>query len=143
MNKKIKFLSVMFLLLFARGCDFYSTSLWIFQEGGLEHETNPLTQIFGVGWNGLVMVNVIVITLISYCFYIYTFKYNVVLSLSPSPPNPKRNRKSKPEKSKEQSTTRLPHNSLLINIQLSNLVFLVSGKFRVNKYPIYEFLQSC
>ena len=63
----------MFLLLFARGCDFYSTSLWIFQEGGLEHETNPLTQIFGVGWNGLVMVNVIVITLISYCFYIYTF----------------------------------------------------------------------
>ena len=39
MNKKLKFLSVMFLLLFARGCDFYSTSLWIFQEGGLEHET--------------------------------------------------------------------------------------------------------
>ncbi len=72
----------MFLLLFARGCDFYSTSLWIFQEGGLEHETNPLTQIFGVGWNGLVLVNVIVLALISYCFYIYTFKYKVTGNLS-------------------------------------------------------------
>jgi len=71
----------MFLLLFARGCDFYSTSLWIFREGGLEHETNPLTQIFGVGWNGLVMVNVIVVALLSYCFYIYMFKYKVSVTL--------------------------------------------------------------
>lgn len=88
MNKKLKFLSVMFLLLFARGCDFYSTSLWIFQEGGLEHETNPLTQIFGVGWNGLIVVNVIVVALVSYCFYIYMFKYKIVVSLNPRPKTP-------------------------------------------------------
>lgn len=83
MNNKIKYISVIFLLLFARGCDFYSTSLWIFQEGGLEHKTNPLTQIFGVGRNMLVFVNVIIVALVSYCFYIYMFKYKVDVSLSP------------------------------------------------------------
>ena len=81
MNNKLKYISVILLLLFARGCDFYSTSLWIFQEGGLENETNPLTQFFGVGWNGLVLANIVVIILIAYCFYVYIFKYKVTQNL--------------------------------------------------------------
>ncbi|NOT36634.1 MAG: hypothetical protein HOP11_04595 [Saprospiraceae bacterium] len=81
MDKSLKYFLILFLLIFARGCDFYSTSLWIFQEGGLEDETNPLTQFFGVGWNGLVLVNIIVTIIIGYCFYIYMFKYKVIGNL--------------------------------------------------------------
>lgn len=77
MNKKIKFVAVLCLLLFARGCDFYSTSLWIFQENGLESETNPLTQLFGVGWNGHIILNVLIISLIAFCYYNYIFKYTI------------------------------------------------------------------
>jgi len=83
--KNIKFISVMFLLLFARGCDFYSTSLWIFQENGLEGEMNPLTQHFGVGWNGLVLANVAVLLLVGFCYYIYVFKYKMNNNLELKP----------------------------------------------------------
>lgn len=72
---KLKFLTITFLLLFARGCDFYSTSLWFFEPGGMEGEMNPLTRIFGVGWNGLIIANVIVITLVIVCYFFYVFRY--------------------------------------------------------------------
>jgi hypothetical protein len=72
---KLKFLTITCLLLFSRGCDFYSTSLWFFEPGGMEGETNPLTSIFGVGWNGLIIANVIVITLIILCYFYYVFHY--------------------------------------------------------------------
>ncbi len=85
MNKIIKYITVLFLLLFARGCDFYSTSLWIFQENGLTDETNPLTQLFGVGWNGLIVVNVVVVLIIAFCYYQYTFKYKVESKLIAKP----------------------------------------------------------
>jgi len=75
--KKFKFIGLIVLLLFARGCDFYSTSLWISQENGLEQEMNWLTQLFGVGWNGLITVNIILITLIIYLHYRYTYHYAV------------------------------------------------------------------
>lgn len=84
---KIKYFFLVFLLLFARGCDFYSTSLWIFQENGLDHETNPLASLFGVGWNGLVLVNVIIIGLVIGLSYYYNFKYKPTYNFNQTPKN--------------------------------------------------------
>ncbi len=70
---KIKFILLTFLLLFARGCDFYSTRLWFFDNPS--NETNPLTQIFGIGWTGLILTNLILVGLIVYGFHYYSFKY--------------------------------------------------------------------
>ena len=72
---KAKFIFLTFLLLFTRGCDFYSTSLWFFQPNGHLGETNPLTSIFGFGWTGLVVSNIILVGLIIYAFYFYSFRY--------------------------------------------------------------------
>ena len=71
---KIKFYLLTFLLLFARGCDFYSTSLWFFDNPS--GEQNPLYKFFGVGWTGLIIANLIIVGLIIYAFYYYSFKYN-------------------------------------------------------------------
>ncbi|MBL0105426.1 MAG: hypothetical protein IPP51_17585 [Bacteroidetes bacterium] len=73
--KKLKFTLLISLFLFARGCDFYSTSLWFFQPNGQEGEMNPLTSILGFGWTGLVTVNLILAGIIIYAFYYYTFRY--------------------------------------------------------------------
>lgn len=70
---KLKFFILTFVLLFARGCDFYSTSLWFFEHP--EHETNLLQKFFSVGWTGLIIVNIVVVGLIWYAFYYYSFKY--------------------------------------------------------------------
>ncbi len=75
---KIKYISIILLLLFARGCDFYSTSLWFFQPGGMEDEMNPLTRYFNVGWNGLIAVNILVVIGISLLYYYYEFRYQPV-----------------------------------------------------------------
>ncbi len=72
---KLKFFILTFLLLFSRGCDFYSTSLWFFDNP--TGETNPLYRFFGVGWTGLIVANIIVVGLIIYAFYFYTFKYKM------------------------------------------------------------------
>lgn len=71
---KSKFFLLSILLLFARGCDFYSTSLWFFDNP--TGETNPLYRFFGVGWTGLIIANIIIVGLIIYAFYYYSFKYN-------------------------------------------------------------------
>ena len=71
---KLKFFVLTFLLLFTRGCDFYSTSLWFFDNP--KGEQNPLYKFFGVGWTGLIIANVMVVGLILYAFYYYTFKYS-------------------------------------------------------------------
>ncbi len=63
------------MLLFSRGCDFYSTSLLFF--GNPSSETNPLYKFFGIGWTGLIIVNLVIIALIIYAFYYYTFKYKL------------------------------------------------------------------
>lgn len=73
MNFKFYFLS--FLLVFSRGCDFYSTSLWYFDKP--MDETNPLSSILGPGWSGLIMINLIIVGLVLYTFYYYTFEYSV------------------------------------------------------------------
>ena len=70
---KLKFFLLVFLVLFARGCDFYSTSLWFFDDP--TGETNPLYRIFGIGWTGLIIANIIIVGLIIYAFYYYTFRY--------------------------------------------------------------------
>jgi hypothetical protein len=70
---KLRFYLLTFLLLFARGCDFYSTSLWFFDNP--TGETNPLYRLFGVGWSGLIIANILVVGLIIYAFYFYSFKY--------------------------------------------------------------------
>ena len=72
---KTKFTTLTILLLFARGCDFYSTSLWFFQSNGISDETNPLTRFLGAGWNGLILTNIILVGLIIGMFYYYSFKY--------------------------------------------------------------------
>jgi len=72
---KLKFFLLTFLLLFARGCDFYSTSLWFFDNP--TGEQNPLYKLFGMGWTGLVIVNIVIVSLIAYCFYYYSFKYSI------------------------------------------------------------------
>ncbi|MCC6411343.1 MAG: hypothetical protein IT270_06770 [Saprospiraceae bacterium] len=75
MSKKIRFFALVALLLFARGCDFYSTSLWFFQPGGMQGESNPLTKYFGVGWNGLIIANIIVVGFFVAAYYYYSFRY--------------------------------------------------------------------
>lgn len=75
MTKKIRFFALVVLLLFARGCDFYSTSLWFFQPNGMQGETNPLTRYFGVGWNGLIIANLIVVGIIVAAYYYHSFRY--------------------------------------------------------------------
>ncbi|MCB0520607.1 MAG: hypothetical protein KDD27_16830 [Saprospiraceae bacterium] len=72
---KLKFFLLTFLLVFARGCDFYSTSLWFFDNP--TGETNPLYRYFGIGWTGLIVANIIVVGLIIYAFYFYSFKYKM------------------------------------------------------------------
>ena len=73
---KTKFILLTILLLFARGCDFYSTSLWFFDNPS--DETNPLVQIFGFGWTGLLLTNLIIVGLTIYGFYYYSFKYSIL-----------------------------------------------------------------
>lgn len=75
------------LLLFSRGCDFYSTSLWIFEENGLQNEMNPLTQMFGVGWNGLIIANVIIVSFVILLAYQYYFKNNCTYNFESKPKN--------------------------------------------------------
>lgn len=75
MLMKVKFFLLTFLLLFARGCDFYSTSLWFFDNP--TGEQNLLYKFFNVGWSGLILANVVIVALILYCFYVYTFKYTI------------------------------------------------------------------
>lgn len=70
---KLKFYLLTFVLLFSRGCDFYSTSLWFFDNP--TGEQNPLFQFFGVGWSGLIIANIILVGLIIYAYYYYTFTY--------------------------------------------------------------------
>ena len=70
---KLKFFILTFFLLFARGCDFYSTRLWFFDDP--TGEQNPLYRFFGTGWTGLIIVNLIIVGLILYAFYYYAFKY--------------------------------------------------------------------
>lgn len=72
---KIKFFLLTLLLLFARGCDFYSTGLWFFDNP--TGETNPLYKFFGAGWTGLIVTNILVVGLIIYAFYFYSFKYKM------------------------------------------------------------------
>lgn len=72
---KVKFFLLIFLLLFSRVCDFYSTSLWFFDNP--TGEQNPLYKFFGIGWIGLIISNIIIVSLIIYAFYFYTFKYSV------------------------------------------------------------------
>lgn len=80
---KTKFFLLTFLLLFARGCDFYSTSLWFFDNP--TGEQNPLYKFFGVGWTGLIISNMVVSGLIIYAFYYYSFKYvPKILNTKPS-----------------------------------------------------------
>lgn len=74
---KTRFFLLSFLLLFARGCDFYSTSLWFFQPGGMADETNFLTRFLGVGWAGLILANVFIIGLLLFAYYRYSFKYSI------------------------------------------------------------------
>ena len=70
---KLKFFILTFLLLFARGCDFYSTSLWFFDNP--TGEQNLLYRFFNFGWSGLIISNIIIVSAIIYAFYYYTFKY--------------------------------------------------------------------
>ena len=79
----IKFFLLTFLLLFARGCDFYTTSLWFFDNP--TGEQNLLYRLFGLGWTGLIISNIIIVGLIIYCFYYYTYKYHI--DKSPTKPN--------------------------------------------------------
>lgn len=70
---KLKFFLLTTILLFSRGCDFYSTSLWFFDNPS--GETNPLYRFLGVGWTGLLITNIVIVGLIIYAFYFYSFKY--------------------------------------------------------------------
>lgn len=72
------------VLILSRILDFYSTKLWFFQPGGMEGEMNPLTRFFGVGWNGLVAVNILVIIFIIWNYYFYCFQYHPMKFENPS-----------------------------------------------------------
>jgi len=72
---KTKFLFLSFIFFFARGCDVYSTSLWYFENP--EYESNPLSSIIGLGWNGLIISNLVIVGIILFAHYYYTFKYSI------------------------------------------------------------------
>lgn len=74
-SKTLKFIVISLLLLFSRVCDFYSTSLWFFDNP--TGEQNLLYRLFGIGWMGLIICNALVVGLIIYCFYYYTYKYHI------------------------------------------------------------------
>ncbi len=82
---KLKFALFTFLLIFARGCDFYSTSLWFFDNP--TGETNPLYRLFGIGWTGLILVNIIIVGLVIYAYYFFNFRYKRPTNLSKEPSN--------------------------------------------------------
>lgn len=68
-----RYLTLLALLCFLRGCDFYSTSLWFFQENGHASETNPLVSVLGLGWNSLVIANLLMVMLVAVLLYFYCF----------------------------------------------------------------------
>ncbi len=82
---KLKFAALIFLLVFARGCDFYSTSLWFFDNP--KGETNPLYRFFGIGWTGLIIANIIIIGLVIYAVYYFYFRYQRPVNLTKEPKN--------------------------------------------------------
>lgn len=84
---KVKFILLTFLLLFARGCDFYSTSLWFFQKDGIKDERNPLTYFFGVGWSGLIITNIIMCGAILGMLYYFCFHFKRPFKFSQEPKN--------------------------------------------------------
>ncbi len=84
---KVKFILLTLLLLFSRGCDFYSTSLWFFQKDGIKNESNPLTRFFSVGWNGLIIANIIVVGLIIVMLYWFYFRYKRPIKFLQEPKN--------------------------------------------------------
>lgn len=62
------------LLVLTRMADIYSTSLWILRPDGLQDESNPLSHLPGIGWEGLLIINVLltigIILLYAYaCFH--------------------------------------------------------------------------
>ena len=73
---RVQFFLLVALLLFARGCDFYSTSLWFCDSP--TDETNPLVWVLGFGWTGLVFVNVVLVLGVIYTFYYYSFRHRPV-----------------------------------------------------------------
>lgn len=75
---KKNFWYLVIILILSRVFDFYTTSLWFFQPGGMEGEMNPLTRFFGVGWTGLILVNTLLIGAIIWCYYYHVFKYQPV-----------------------------------------------------------------
>lgn len=72
---KLKFYLLTSLLICSRGCDFYSTGLWFFDNP--EGETNPLYSVLGFGWNGLIIANIVIVGFLIYAFYYYTFQYKI------------------------------------------------------------------
>lgn len=81
-SMKSKFILLTALLLFARGCDIYSTSLWIFDHPS--DEMNPLSRLFGFDWRILFLFNLLLTGLVVYAFYYYSFRY-VMPTLSSHP----------------------------------------------------------
>jgi hypothetical protein len=73
---RINFIFLSLLLLLTRCSDFYSTSLWFFQKDGIIHETNPFTVFLGVGWTGLILINLILggLTIAVYYYYVFVYK---------------------------------------------------------------------
>lgn len=61
---RLRFLATVALLIVARGLDALST--WIATRD-LSLETNPLTRLFHVGWDWLLLMNVLVIAFIGSC----------------------------------------------------------------------------
>ena len=82
---KFKFTFFTLLLLFSRGCDFYSTSLWFFDNP--TDETNPLYRYFGIGWTGLLIVNIIIVGLVIYAYFYFYFLYKRPTNLYKEPTN--------------------------------------------------------
>jgi hypothetical protein len=84
---KTKFFILTILLLLLRVGDFYSTSLWFFQENGMKNETNPLTRLFGVGWAGLIIANIVIVGTTIGLLYYYFFRYKRPTNFTETPEN--------------------------------------------------------
>ncbi|WP_116109188.1 hypothetical protein [Lewinella sp. IMCC34191] len=75
-----RFIAASLLLLFMRGCDIYSTSLWFFQTEGYKDETNPLVGL-GMDWNVLLVANVIVVIGVLALYYVHLINRQKVPAL--------------------------------------------------------------
>lgn len=77
MISKKQFYIIAIFLISARILDFYSTSLWFFQENGFANETNLLSKYAKISWYGIITINSLIVGTMLLGVYLYYNKYQI------------------------------------------------------------------